>query len=332
MKKFYFVALALLASTTIQAQTTVDLEELPLAATDTFYNGSDLAGTFTSNGAVFNVNFDETYNFWMGGFAYSNKTNDTTPGFTNMYSAYPAKGANGSEIYAINFSGSVNFGGDTISFTNPNGVDLISAEFANTTYAYLSMRDGDGYAKKFGSSTDASGNPDGTNGEDFFYITITGFNNNDEVVDSLHFYLADFRFSDNTKDYILTSWTQADLSTLTGIAYLTFAYHSSDVGQFGINTPAYFALDDLVYKEHSTAKITKNKLPSFSILPNPAINNMSIHGLEGNFAIYNLAGRTVLQFNTFQHNSINVSSLSKGIYVVKSLDFPQSKVHKLVIR
>ncbi|NET62290.1 MAG: DUF4465 domain-containing protein, partial [Symploca sp. SIO2E6] len=107
----------------------------------------------------------------------------------------------------------------------------------NTTYAALSMLNGDQFAKKFGG-------PSG-NDPDFFLLTITGLDDSNAVVSTVDFYLADYRFADNSQDYILDTWELLDLSSLTGATRLSFAVTSSDIGPFGLNTPAYFALDDL---------------------------------------------------------------------------------------
>ena len=61
----------------------------------------------------------------------------------------------------------------------------------------------------------------------------------------MDFYLADFRFADNALDYVVDSWTWVDLSSLGVVSSLSFSLASSDVGQFGMNTPAYFAMDNL---------------------------------------------------------------------------------------
>ena len=58
--------------------------------------------------------------------------------------------------------------------------------------------------------------------------------------------LADFRFSDDGLDSILEEWVFLDLSGLGAVRELHFGFESSDVGVFGINTPTYFAIDDLV--------------------------------------------------------------------------------------
>lgn len=57
--------------------------------------------------------------------------------------------------------------------------------------------------------------------------------------------LADFRFDNAADDYVVTDWRWLDLSGLGAVSSLQFALTSSDVGPFGINTPAYFAMDGL---------------------------------------------------------------------------------------
>ncbi|MCK4822507.1 DUF4465 domain-containing protein, partial [bacterium] len=66
------------------------------------------------------------------------------------------------------------------------------------------------------------------------------------VTSLIDFYLADYRFTDNSLDYIVKGWTWLDLSGFgNDVIGLQFALSSSDVGQWGMNTPAYFALDDV---------------------------------------------------------------------------------------
>jgi hypothetical protein len=58
--------------------------------------------------------------------------------------------------------------------------------------------------------------------------------------------LADYRFLDNSQDFILDEWVFLNLSGLGVVSELQFSFQSSDVGDFGINTPQYFAIDNLV--------------------------------------------------------------------------------------
>ena len=321
MKKFYCLAGALLALSSLKAQTTVDFEDLSLPKVDTFYNGNDLAGTFQSAGVTFNVNYDNTYDFWAGGFAYSNMRDDSTAGFTNLFSAYPAGGANGSEIYALNTEG------DTLFF--PSTTDLVSVEITNTTYAYLSMKNGDAFAKQFGSPNDANGNPDGTQGKDFFYVTVYSHDAAGDILDSLNINLADFTSSDPNDHYILDTWRTVDISALQEVEYLTFKYFSSDIGDFGINTPKFFALDNLVYKE-STSEIGKEELAQFNLYPNPATNKLTFKGGKGIYAIYSLNGKEELRFESKGFTQLNISALESGVYFVKSIN-GSTQAKKLII-
>ncbi len=89
----------------------------------------------------------------------------------------------------------------------------------NSTYAYWSMKEGDQYAKMFGGTTG--------NEEDWFKIDIYGIDTAGNISDSIEFYLADFRFADNTLDYIVDDWQWLDLSSLGRISKLQFKLSSS---------------------------------------------------------------------------------------------------------
>jgi len=108
----------------------------------------------------------------------------------------------------------------------------------NNNYTYYSMLNGDDWAKKFGGS---SGDD-----EDWFALTVTGKDASESIVGAVDFYLADYRFSDNSQDYIIDTWQFVDLSSLGIVKSLEFTLNSSDVGDFGMNTPAYFVIDTVV--------------------------------------------------------------------------------------
>jgi hypothetical protein len=44
----------------------------------------------------------------------------------------------------------------------------------------------------------------------------------------------------------LNQWSEVDLSSLGEVKSIEFALSSSDVGTWGMNTPAYFAADTVV--------------------------------------------------------------------------------------
>lgn len=204
-------------------------DDLPLAPNSYFF--PEATTTFTSGDATFNHSFTD----WGGScchtdWVYTNMTDTTTAGHTNQHSAYTGGGADGSNNYAIAFMGA-----PTVTFSGPSTVS--GAYFTNTTYAALSMMQGDGFAKKFG----------GTNGDDpdWFKLTIEGWDANNALTGTVDYYLADFRFADNSLDYIVDEWTWVDLSGLGTVDRLSFSLNSSNVGEFGMNTPAYFAMDNL---------------------------------------------------------------------------------------
>jgi hypothetical protein len=218
---------------------------------DSFYDGADLAGGFVSGGLAFNNEFDPTFSSWSG-WSYSNTTDTATPGYTNQFSAITGSGANTSDTYAVAtaFSGALV---PTIRRDPATSGAFRSIDITNTTYAALSMLQGDGFAKQFGG-------PSG-NDTDFFLLTIEGFDGSSSSVGMVDFYLADYRFADNSLDYIVDRWTTVDVSALSDAVELRFGLSSSDVGPFGINTPAYFAVDKVTTAgktEHPVVTVRRN--------------------------------------------------------------------------
>jgi len=240
MQKIIMMTLAMLLLPVIQSHADwATFEDLTLNS-ESFYNGSDAAGGFESGTAEFNTIYDDTFGPYWEGFAYSNTTDTTTAGFTNQYSAITGGGEDGSQIYAVGYIG---FLGTVPTITFPDEVFVTSMYITNTTYAYLSMRDGDFVAKKFGG-------PDGSD-PDWFLLTITGKDEEGEVVGTVSFYLADFRSEDAAQDYIVDQWTNVDTSSLGRVKTLEFSLSSTDNGDFGMNTPAYFAIDNIQSSEGS---------------------------------------------------------------------------------
>lgn len=221
------------------AATTIHFEDIGATIpVEGFDNGANRSGQFTAGPAVLNNSFNPAFSSWSG-WSVSNVTDNTTAGFTNQYSAFTGGGDRGSETYAVSNAFPGGFV-PTISLSDEQlGFDSI--EVTNSTYAALSMRDGDMFAKQFGG--ESGDDPD------FFLLTISGADADGNSVGTIDFYLADFRFDDNQLDYIVDEWTTVDVSSLVGATELSFALSSSDVGQFGMNTPAYFAVDNILLSD-----------------------------------------------------------------------------------
>jgi len=206
----------------------VDFSDLTLAP-GTFFNGGPTPNTdgWTSQGVFFGNGFTD----WGGGFtswngfAYSNVNDTTTGDFTNQYAAMTGTAFAGS-IYAVGYSGSQAF------LNLPDEFRPASVRLTNTTYAALDMQEGSGFSKKFGPG-------------DFLTVTFTGYDQTGATgnsTGSTTFYLADFL---NGNSLIVNTWELLDLTPLGSPASIGLSWNSSDVGDFGINTPTYVALDAL---------------------------------------------------------------------------------------
>jgi hypothetical protein len=252
------ILLALAAATTTGLATplVVTFEDValatPYAGGGAYFNGGPTTNSagWSSAGAHFTNSFTGPevfgFSFWSG-WAASSTTDATTAGFSNQYSAWPGGGAGGSPQYGILYGSSTpgSFAGSRI--TLPAGFDApLSVQVANTTYAALSIRDGDVFTERFG----------GLSGDDpdSFILSIRGLDALGGALGTVDFVLADYRFADNSLDFIRSGWSTVDLSPLgPGVRFLEFAFTSSDVAFGFTNTPTYIALDNLtVIPEPST--------------------------------------------------------------------------------
>lgn len=215
---------------------------------ESYWNGTDTSGfgdfgSFASGNNHFVNYMTNTYWEYWDGFAYTNMTDTTTAGPDNQFSAITGGGANGSDNYTVayTFGMSGQKAQGYIGAEKPGQPGVVEGAYiTNTTYAYQSMKNGDGFAKKFGGD-------DGTD-QDWFKLTFFGLDENgDHTGTSVDFFLADFRFDNSADDYIVDDWTWVDLSGLGQVYGVEFLQSSSDddgSGVYGMRTPAYFAMDD----------------------------------------------------------------------------------------
>ena len=300
---FFMIAVLTVVFTDLNAQiATFDDLTLP---PDSFWNGSDLSGGFYNQDIYFVNYYDTSWGgFWNGGFAYSNMTDTVTAGYGNEYSVMAGHAYSGNNFAVVN-PGSFN----TTYLRFPTIKKITGFYITNSSYAYISMRDGDNYAKKFG----------GVSGDDPDWFKLTVYGYADTVfTDSAEFYLADFRFSDNSQDYIIKDWTIFDLSGLGNIDSLVFKLSSSDVGQYGMNTPAFFCMDNLQIDNTGIYAAEKNN--TLYIFPNPVTDVVNIL-LKKNKIIsvklVTMTGKILKQENINSNRCrISLSSLSSGIYYI----------------
>jgi hypothetical protein len=307
MKNFTFTALfSAIALFSTAQEVIVDFEALSLPGAESFYNGADAAGAFTTQGATFSNTYTAEGGYWNG-FSYSNTTDVITVDYDNQYSAYAGSGANGSANYGVFYPAGI------ITFATP--VEAYSMKVTNTTFTGLTMLNGDAFSKQFGSVNGPNGEPDGTEGADYLRVWIYGLDQEfQKTDDSVVFYLADYRFPENDSDYVLNTWKKVDLSPLGNIFGLGFKFESSDTGQFGINTPTYFAVDNLSY--HSVLGIDENSANTFAVYPNPVKDVVNIQGGAGMLTVTDMTGKVIA---TRVHNgftSMDLSDVVSGMYLV----------------
>lgn len=295
--------MSLLWTALITAQTTSDFESL-LSSPESFLNGSDGSGGWEDGNIFINNSYNAAYDSWTG-WAISNITDTLTAGYTNQYSCIAGEGVNGSESYAVAFTT-----GETLMSTVNEGQGGVMEGFYinNSTYAFLSMRDGDSFSKKFGGE-------DGTD-PDFFYLTIKEHGSRNILNDSINIFLADYRSDNPSDDYILNEWTFVDLSRFENVDTLSFVMHSSDVGMFGINTPQYFCIDDVTTTDVVLTSTTDISL-SLALHPNPALSYISVAHPDTAYELRSMTGVKVAEGLTDNQGQISVTGLASGYYVVR---------------
>lgn len=287
-----------------------------LGSPDGYWNGSysPLGASVTSGNATFRNYYDTAYGgFWASGWAISSMRDSVTPGDGNLYSARPGKGADSSLAYAVGTQGAI------IKIGSASALSLKGFYITNSTYSAKSMEQGDGFAKKFGGTTGSE--------PDWFKLTVRKYLNGVINSDSIEYYLSDYRFSDSTLDYIVNDWRWVDISALGKADSLVFYLTSSDVGQFGMNTPAYFCMDNLIVIDSVvSAKLISTEENSLKLYPNPSaeILNVAFAGNTtdlGEITIYNLSGDIVYKENLsaqgLVRRRISLNNFPVGIYYLK---------------
>ena len=327
MKKLLLSIAMLSSALTASAQT-------PTTQTSTFedvtlpnyhnkvYNDSTGGGGFTSRNAYFPTQWDTSYGgYWASGWAAS-AFHDSTPlsstDYTNIYGCAAYWGYANSNTFAIGTTGG---GSLTLKLTDSLLGKTVSGMYVcNSTYAYNSMKYGDSYEPVFTAHN-----------KDWFKLTIRNYHGGVMALDSAEVYLADFRYADTTQNYIVKSWMWVNLSSLGNTDSLAFFLSSSQNGMYGMNTPAFFCIDNLELSTYLDTtglgiKSYSSSVNDLNVYPNPTIDateivyntttsvpvNMKLVELLGN-AIVSQRAQSFAGVNKFK---IDVSYLPAGVYYV----------------
>lgn len=190
-------------------------------------------------------NFSHGYDGYPFGFTASRAAgNQNFPGQMPMHSftVMPGCGTDGAnspfiigywDSYQEQKDGAIKSSCE-ITMKNPDGT-LRSffpqeVDVTNTCYTYYTMLEGNEFAKKFEE-------------KDWLKLVAIGISV-DGGERKAEFYLAKCVGPDKST-WFVKDWREFDLTTLGEVISLRFSMQSSDSGIYGMNTPAYFAIDDL---------------------------------------------------------------------------------------
>ena len=177
--------------------------------------------------------YNDEFNYW-GGFAQS-KMYDTDLAnglFENQYSVYNSKAKSGDNFLLYYYD----------SYSEPcdivfkrEGIRLQSLYLNLTTYTYASITNEDinSFARVFGDG-------------DYLKVVFTPLLDAETVVadKAVECYVVDYRDGKRKADI---DWTKYDLLFDAEYYGVRVTIETTDVGDYGANTPLYIAMDDLFY-------------------------------------------------------------------------------------
>lgn len=207
--------------------TFVDDVEPNVESFETQFEGDYHYGYETDN-LTFEHFYNEEFGYW-GGFALTRKFDtDAANGlFENQYAVYNASASEGDGAL-IYYYDSYN---EPCDIVLKDATMLTSVRLNLTTYTYASITDEDinSYARTFADG-------------DYLKVVFTAMSA-DEALDSVECYVVDYR---DGKRFVATNWDIYDLRLLgKGYDAVRVTIETTDVGEYGANTPLYIALDEL---------------------------------------------------------------------------------------
>ena len=207
--------------------TFVDDVEPNVESFETQFDGDYHYGYETDN-LTFEHFYNEEFSYW-GGFALTRKFDtDAANGlFENQYAVYNASASEGDGAL-IYYYDSYN---EPCDIVLKDATMLTSVRLNLTTYAYASITDEDinSFARTFADG-------------DYLKVIFTAMYA-DEALDSVECYVVDYR---DGKRFVATNWDIYDLRSLgKGYDAVRVTIETTDVGEYGANTPLYIAIDEL---------------------------------------------------------------------------------------
>ena len=188
--------------------------------------GNEMVGSFVSGSYQFSNSYNTSYGSWSG-FAYSNRKATSFETMTpDQYNSAVGNGYDNSENFAVAYNS-----GEIKVLNSPLTGDSIRGFYiTNNAWAADCVKNGSGTARKFEKG-------------DYLKVILTG-TKADGTTAEVDYYLADYRSAKEADHYCLDTWQWVDLRPLGEVTSISFSLDGSDSGQWGLNTPAYFCLDN----------------------------------------------------------------------------------------
>jgi hypothetical protein len=155
---------------------------------------------------------------------------------------------------------------------------------------------------------------------DYYKVTISGVNADDEKTGEVEHFFAEY--SDGAL-HQSADWEWVDLSSLGKVSGLKFTLSSTDVGEWGMNTAAYFCLDRLQVRTVDTDGIPALPTVTAQVYPNPVADQLTVTGSAiRQVTVFDFLGRPVYQLQADGQSRLTIpaSQWSKGAYIVRIAD------------
>lgn len=154
---------------------------------------------------------------------------------------------------------------------------------------------------------------------DSLKLIVHGVNGDTES--SIEYNFADYSDTNEANHYMQSDWQWVDLSTLGEVTSIYFTMKSTDSGQFGDNTAAYFNIDRLIVtaKKETVAPPTGLENVndnSISIYPNPAYDVIYVSAEAAEATIYSIDGQLIATKHVV-NGAINITDIAQGVYIIR---------------
>ncbi len=204
---------------------------------DQYYSGGTAISTFGSSSCTFTR--EDAANWYLYQMAVDSDDGSGNPGCLTKEACLVAYGNSESEPWGK---------AATVNFTDSPSTErvIMGLYICNTAYAksYMTMETGSNVVMSSPLNS-------------YFKVEFKGYDASGNKTGEVEVYLADFRNGSTLG--VRNGWIPVSLESLGKIHTLEIDMESSDKGPYGINTPTYVAIDDIVIRAEYSEVISGNK-------------------------------------------------------------------------